>query len=81
MTSYNIMDASSFPIKIPTKLNLQNFRNFQFLAEFFIFSKYGEQTPIFQEFLIATEMVKFTLKTVEFYKSYRHPTEPTNILL
>ena len=26
-------------------------------------------------------MVKFTLKTVEYYKNYRHPTDPTNILL
>ena len=69
------------PFKIPTKFNLQNFRTFQFLAEFFVFSKYGEQNPVFQEFLIATEMVKFTLKTVEYYKTYCHPTDPTNILL
>lgn len=26
-------------------------------------------------------MVKFVLKTVEFYRSYRHPTDPSNILL
>jgi hypothetical protein len=35
-------------------LNLQNFRTFQFIAEFFIFNKFGEDTPIFKEFLIAT---------------------------
>jgi hypothetical protein len=43
-------------------LSLQNFKTLQFLAEFLIFSKYGEESPIFQEFLIATEMVKFLLK-------------------
>lgn len=58
------MDSGILPVKLPGKLNLQNFRTFQFLAEFFVFSKYGEQTPVFQEFLIVTEMVKFTLKTV-----------------
>ena len=26
-------------------------------------------------------MVKFTLKTVEYYKNYRHPTDPSNIFL
>ena len=75
------MDEGLLALKPPGKLTLQNFRTFQFIAEFFIFSKYGEQTPIFQEFLIVTEMVKFTLKTVEYFKSYRNPKDPTNILL
>jgi len=35
-------------------INLQNFKTLQFLAEFLFFSKYGEESPIFQEFLIAT---------------------------
>lgn len=43
-------------------VSLQNFKTLQFLAEFLIFSKYGEESPIFQEFLVATEMVKFILK-------------------
>jgi hypothetical protein len=34
--------------------NLQNFRTLQFLAEFLFFSKFGEESPVFQEFLIAT---------------------------
>lgn len=75
------MDEGLLALKPPGKLTLQNFRTFQFIAEFFIFSKYGEQTPIFQEFLIVTEIVKFTLKTVEYFKSYRNPKDPTNILL
>jgi hypothetical protein len=62
-------------------VSLQNFKTLQFLAEFLIFSKYGEESPIFQEFLIATEMVKFGLKLVEYYRSYRNEKAPTNIYL
>jgi len=62
-------------------LNLQNFRTFQFIAEFFIFNKFGEESPIFKEFLIATELVRFYLKTTEYYRSYRNKDQPTNILL
>ena len=29
-------------------ISLQNFKTLQFLAEFLIFSKYGEESPIFQ---------------------------------
>lgn len=62
-------------------VSLQNFKTLQFLAEFLIFSKYGEESSIFQEFLIATEMIKFALKLNEYYRSYRNQKTPTNIYL
>ena len=61
--------------------NLNNFRTLQFVAEFLFFSKYGEESPVFQEFLVVTEMVKFILKLVEYHRSYRDAANPTNIFL
>ena len=61
--------------------NLQNFRTLQFAAEFLFFSKYGEESGVFQEFLAVTEMVKIILKLTEYYRSYRCPRNPANIFL
>lgn len=73
------MNISALAEALKRGSNLHNFRTLQFLAEFLFFSKFGEESPVFQEFLIATEMVKFLLKLVDFHRAYRGPL-PSNLL-